>query len=150
MNEEQAEAATKQYRQIYTEKYISESVLYDGMSEVLNTLRSEKCHLCIATMKTQEQVERLLTLNDMSDVFEIVHTALANGKKTKTDMLEFIREVYPNNSNYFMVGDTIGDLESAMNMKYEFIGAAYGYGKISRDSCSSVIMFPKDILEVIL
>lgn len=146
MDEEQAEEATKQYRQIYTEKYISESVLYEGMSEVLNTLRVGKCHLCIATMKTREQVKRLLSLKNMTDDFEIIEAASSDGSKSKSDMLTNLKTKYPNENQFYMIGDTIGDYVAASIANYKFIGVKYGYGNEIDENKLFNIQNPIDLL----
>ena len=55
-----AEEATKIYREIYVSSYIVKSKLYNGIKELLITLKNDGCILCLATMKTQKQVEKLL------------------------------------------------------------------------------------------
>lgn len=128
MTVEQAEEATKKYRKIYTEKYISESTLYEGLESVLKSFINKGYHLCIATMKTSEQVTKLLSIKNMTDDFEIIQTAAMDGSKTKSDMLAFIKHQYPEDCQFFMAGDTIGDLEAAEKNGYNFIGITYGYG----------------------
>ena len=129
MNAEQAEDATRKYRKIYTEKYITESVLYDGMNEVLGKLKTAGYHLCIATMKTQGQMERLLSIKNMSNAFEIVQTAALDGAKSKADMLVLIKSKYSADSQFYMIGDTMGDYEAAKKVDYKFLAITYGYGE---------------------
>lgn len=129
MSESQAEEATKQYRLVYIEKYISESVLYEGIQEVIHELNNIGCHLCIATMKTTDQMERLLSLKELTGTFEVVQTAALNGSKSKSDMLSAIKTSYSPKNEFIMIGDTIGDLEAANKADYKFIGVKYGYGK---------------------
>lgn len=131
MNPQQAEEATKRYRQIYTEKYIAKSIMYDGMTEVLSKLRDSGYHLCIATMKTQGQMEQLLSLKNMTDTFELVQTAALDGSKSKADMLDFIKRQYPSETQFYMIGDTMGDYEAARSSGYIFFAVSYGYGKLN-------------------
>lgn len=128
MNAELAEEATKQYRQIYTEKYIAESILYDGMLEVLSKLKETGYHLCIATMKTQCQIDRLLSLRNITEYFEIIQCAALDGSKSKSEMLEYIKTQYSSKNQFYMIGDTKGDYEAAKKADYDFIAVTYGYG----------------------
>lgn len=147
MNTEQAEEATKQYRQIYTDKYIAESVLYEGIAEVLIKLKDSGFHLCIATMKTQGQIERLLSLKKMTDVFEIVETAALDGSKTKADMLAFIKKQYSEENKFYMIGDTDGDYKATKKTNYNFIAINYGYGFVVEKYGKK--MSPNDLFELI-
>lgn len=149
MNTELAEEATKQYRQIYTEKYIVESVLYNGMAEVLSKLKESGYHLCIATMKTQRQMKRLLSLKNMTDIFEIVQTAALDGSKSKAEMLDFIKRHYPLNTSFYLIGDTMGDYEAANKMNFKFIAANYGYGDFS-ELTSDIISNISEIPELLM
>ena len=134
MSNEQAEEATKRYRRIYTEIYISESFLYEGMENVLNRLKSDGAHLCIATMKTKEQMDRLLSLKNMINVFEVVETAALDGSKSKVEMLDMIKNKFINSKYFYMVGDTVSDLEAANKAGFSFIEVDYGYG-LKKDFC---------------
>ena len=149
MNDEQAEKATQLYRKIYVDKYISDSTLYDGMMAVLGQLKKQNAHVCIATMKTAEQIEKLLFAKNMTDFFEIVQTAVLDGSKSKSDMLRIIKNNYSKKSKYYMIGDTMGDYEAAINLEYNFIAALYGYGKFENYTKLNYINNPIDVLQFI-
>ena len=146
LSAEQAEEATKLYRKLYIEKYISYSFLYDGMAEVLKKLKKNNVHICIATMKTSEQMERLLFLNNMNDIFESIKTAANDGSKTKTDMLREIKIKFGDELGYYMVGDTEGDLVAAKSEKYSFLAALYGYGNFQEVQDITIIDNPRQLL----
>lgn len=148
MNDEQAEKATQLYRKIYVDKYISDSTLYDGMAEVLEYFRKMNFLICIATMKTFEQIERLLSLKNMADFFNIVQTASSDGSKTKADMLGEIRKNYGEESNYYMIGDTMGDFIAAEKSNYNFIAVLYGYGTFNNTNEFIKIDNPKQLISL--
>lgn len=148
MNDEQAEKATQLYRKIYVDKYISDSTLYDGMAEVLEYFRKMNFLICIATMKTFEQIERLLSLKNMADFFNIVQTASSDGSKTKADMLGEIRKKYGEESNYYMIGDTMGDFIAAEKSNYNFIAVLYGYGTFNNTNEFIKIYNPKQLISL--
>lgn len=129
---EEANAATKEYRTKYVEKYISQSDPYPGLFEVLKVIKDKKYNLCIATMKTRRQVDKLLEIYKLSELFDQVETAKEEGGYTKTDMLNSIKRRYTD-SEYFFIGDTNGDYKAALNANIEFIYATYGYGNIKYD-----------------
>ena len=134
----EAEKATALYRQIYVDKFISESIPYDGLDEVLGCLKSEGFVLGIATMKTGKQVDKLLEIFGCRDKFDIIQCAKEDGSLSKSRMLENIRRDYSGCDDFYMVGDTMGDMNAANEACFKFIFAEYGYGSVSRNECARV------------
>lgn len=146
---DEAEKATALYRQIYVDKFISESIPYDGLTEVLGLLKQEGFVLGIATMKTRKQVDRLLEIFGYRDIFDDIECAKEDGSLSKRQMLERIKRDYLGCDEFFMVGDTESDMNAADAVDYEFIFAKYGYGSISGNNCASVSRL-NEIVEIIL
>ena len=136
------------YRQIYVEKYVETSVLYDGVTYLLEELEKKKAVLCIATMKTAKQVEKLLPCLGIEDYFSQVLCASEDGSLKKTDMIRHLKSSYCE-EDVFMVGDTMGDYESAKSADVRFIGAGYGYGEFVGIR-EPVVQKPSEILNQIL
>lgn len=132
-DEEKASEATKMYRDKYVEKYIRNSVPYDGIYDVLNYLKSKEYIVCIATMKTRKQVDALLNIFRLNDVFDCIEYAREEGGYTKTDMLNSIKVLYPCDDLMF-VGDTNGDYKAAIKADVRFVYAEYGYGNIEENT----------------
>lgn len=131
-DEEQAVEATKMYREKYVNRYIEESVPYDGLLDVLRYIRFKKYKLCIATMKTRKQVDKLLELFFLDNTFNLIETAKEEGGYTKSEMLQNIKKQYKN-SEYIFIGDTNGDYKAAIKADMPFVYAAYGYGDINEE-----------------
>lgn len=125
---EDSELATKLYRKYYVEEFIVQSKLYDGVMETLFGLKRKKCKLCIATMKTETQIQKLLKINNLKDLFDIVKAAKDDGSYKKAQMILDIKGDFGSDYKYYMVGDTNGDYEAAKKAEVEFIGVTYGFG----------------------
>lgn len=128
-DEFEAVDATKQYREKYVSKYVEHSTPYDSLFDTLISLKNKGYILCIATMKTRSQVNKLLEYFDITDLFDAIETAKDEGGYTKTDMLESIKGIFAN-SEYVFVGDTNDDFKASVNARVPFIYARYGYGVI--------------------
>lgn len=128
-SEKLAIASTKQYRERYVDYFISLSVPYEGLMELLVELKNRGCHISIATMKTYKQVEKLLDLFKISSFFDCVETAREEGGYTKSDMLDCIKCKYPEDE-FIFIGDTVGDYVAAKKSNVSFVYAVYGYGVI--------------------
>ena len=128
LSDELAEEATKYYREIYVNKYIVKSFLYDGMLELLFDLKKEGYGISIATMKTKKQIDKLFEIVAIDkQLFDIIETALDNGKLKKSEMLKNIKNASVNHS-VVMIGDTEGDRKAAEEAGVRFVGVTYGYG----------------------
>jgi len=80
------------------------------------------------------------------DFFVITKEEQYDGEK-KSSTLARIKELYPTEEIYYMVGDTVGDLEAAIEAGYDFIEASFGYGEF-KEKNEMAIMNMEDILVV--
>lgn len=147
MKENEADEATALYRKSYVEKFIKNSVWYDGAVETLEELKNRGWILGIATMKTMPQLEALLRDFHCRDLFSVLKAAREDGSLTKTQMLKDIKKEYPNADKYIMVGDTIGDYKASKEAGYDFVAVDYGYGDIKDDGVSHIGQL-LDLLEI--
>jgi phosphoglycolate phosphatase len=118
---------TLEFREEY-KKHISESKAFTGLEETMKILRKNKIHVCIATNKPNFQVKTLMAKNNLYQYIETVKSNDNTGK-SKSEMLKEIKEEIPSEDFYYMVGDTMGDLQAANEAGYLFIEASYGYGE---------------------
>ena len=117
---------------------------------MLDDLKRNNYKLCIATNKTKKQVDKLLSMNDFNKYFDIVFYAKDDGSLSKKDMLCEIKTKYGvKDVNYYMVGDTLGDYQAAINNGYVFIGANYGYGQLDMIENSYIVENVSDIFDVV-
>lgn len=134
MNSAMAAEATKEYRRIYVDKYITESKLYGGVRETLSCLQERHVWLGIATMKTGMQLKRLLQYFELEKMFNWTFAAKEDGSLSKQTMLELIKmdaeQMEKSEIECYMVGDTLGDYKAAEKAGYHFVAAHYGYGNL--------------------
>lgn len=148
---DKAEKAANIYRDIYVKKYISKSVPYPCLNEVLIELRNRGFILGIATMKTNRQVEKLLEMFNLTDVFQYIMAARDDGALTKEQMLIHICDYFKVGHQFvYMVGDTQGDYDAARNFGCYFIAADYGYGHIEEVEGVKHINTLYDVLKILI
>ena len=83
---------------------MKESAFYDGIPELLHTLmQSKDAILCIATLKTQKQMDVLSTLFDLPSYFDVILGTTEDGSLKKWQMLESLREKYGDANNTFYI-----------------------------------------------
>ena len=148
MEELEADEATALYRKSYVEKFIGDSIWYDGTVETLKELKDRGWILGIATMKTMPQLEALIRDFNCGDLFSVLKAAKEDGSLSKVQMLKDIKEEYPDVEKFVMVGDTMGDYKAAKEAGYEFVAADYGYGDIRNLEAKHIGQF-KDLLNIL-
>ena len=63
-------------------------------------------------------------------------------------MLGEIRKNYGEESNYYMIGDTMGDFIAAEKSNYNFIAVLYGYGTFNNTNEFIKIDNPKQLISL--
>ncbi len=129
----EADFAIKTYRVYYNELGGAyENVLYDGIFELLSTLKQKKISLHIATHKGAMTHHILSHFKILSYFNQIQHYDEENDITTKEKMIELIiqKEKIQNLDSVIMVGDRNTDIFAAKEMQINSIGVLYGFGTV--------------------
>lgn len=109
------------------------ATLYPDLVETLLELKKDH-KLCIVSNAQSGYIEAFLTAHNLWDVFDD-HLAFGDTKKSKGENnLEVIRRNGFRNPVY--VGDTQGDLQSALDAGIPFVFCEYGFGQAERFDAS--------------
>ena len=128
------EAMVEKYREYYAVTGIYENKVYDGIPEMLETLKKAGKTLAVATSKPERFAKIILEHFNISHYFDIC--AGANIDNTRTDKAEVIQyaiEILNKNSKsdgIVMVGDRMHDIIGAKKNSIECIGVTFGYGSV--------------------
>lgn len=114
------------YRERYSEVGFSENIMYDGIPDVLVTLRGLGFKLGVCTSKRVDFAERILALFDIRDHFDFVNGAEVGIKKSS--QLKKLTNQNFVNSRSIMIGDRHVDIEAAKANSMRSVGVLYGYG----------------------
>ncbi|WP_347454673.1 HAD-IA family hydrolase [Acinetobacter thermotolerans] len=116
--------------QAYSEHYVANSVndaWFDGVSDMLYSLKGEGIKLAVATGKSRKGLDRVLKQTNSLELFHATRAASETRSKPHPLMLEeILAETGVNAHEAIMVGDTSYDLEMAMNIAMPSVGVAYG------------------------
>lgn len=125
-----ADALVKKYRERYTNKGLLESELYDGIKELLESLKNEGIKIGIASSKPQDYIEALLDHFDIKKYFDSIcgvpFTADCESKANIISRCVKALEVVGN--EVLMVGDKKYDIEGARANLIDSVGVLWGYG----------------------
>lgn len=118
------------FRQIYDYNENDISVLYDGILDVLKSLKKSNKKLFIATLKPDIPTQRVLKMFQIIDLFDDIYTIDKFGKNmSKEEMITHIIEKYDlNKFETVMIGDAASDVIAAKKAGVASIGVLWGYG----------------------
>ncbi len=134
-SKEEAEEATKYYRERYTKTGMFENSLYPGVEELLAYLKDQGCVLAVASSKPEPFVRQILEHFHLTGYFtEIVGAELEEGGISKKEEVieEALKRLHMESSrqDVVMVGDRCYDVLGAHACGIQCIGVAYGYGSM--------------------
>lgn len=128
---EEAMRAVAYYREYFAEKGLYENILYDGIKDLLETLRNRGARLAVATSKPEVYAKRILAHFDIEKHFDCVAGSNLDG--TRIQKNEVIRSALDrcgiaDLSKTVMVGDREHDVIGAKRVGIASVGVLYGYG----------------------
>ncbi|MBE6587936.1 MAG: HAD family hydrolase [Ruminococcaceae bacterium] len=124
------DAVTK-YREYYRDRGIFENRLYDGIIDMLSSLKAAGKCVIMATSKPTVFAERIADHYGFRQYFDILVGSELDGKRV--DKAEVIEEALrqagsPSPESCIMIGDRLHDIEGARKNSIPSVGVLYGYG----------------------
>ena len=124
-----AEALIESYRDAWLSMNREPEHMFDGAEETVRALAArDDVLLGVATGKSQRGVRRLLEEKDLKGCFVTIQTADDAPSKPHPGMIErALSETGVDPGCAVMVGDTVFDVEMAVNANVHAIGVGWGY-----------------------
>lgn len=130
-SEEKAGLCIKKYREYYSETGLYENYMYEGVDNMLQTLKARGKVILLATSKPQEFARIILEHFNLLSYFDFVAGSQLNGERIhKADVIRYvlgemgIRDI----SECIMIGDRMHDILGAKKVGMDSMGVLYGYG----------------------
>lgn len=131
-DEEKAVKARDKYREYYNGMGgVYKNTMYDGIVELLETLKKDGKKLYVATSKPTDTAMLVLKHFKIDKYFDCVYGAELNEMKhEKKDIIEKILNTFKLTKleEVVMIGDRMHDLIAASACNIDSIGVLYGYG----------------------
>ncbi|MCR5393003.1 MAG: HAD hydrolase-like protein [Olsenella sp.] len=132
MTHDEAFRALELYRERYTTVGLFENHPYQGIVELLGSLRAAGIITCVASSKPEPFVLRILDHFGMTELFDQVVGATLDEKRTaKADVIDEALArlgMRDEKDSVIMVGDRAQDARGALAASVGFVGVTYGYG----------------------
>jgi phosphoglycolate phosphatase len=136
----------------YKEQCIQNPYLYDGVEELLYTLKENDIKLSVATNAPTIFAHTMLESLKVKELFDVIIGAdKVKKSKPHPDMLYHILQNYnyiQNNDKAWMIGDNSKDMEAASNAEIEAIFAAWGFTSFCE--YNKVVKTPKEVVSIVL
>ena len=147
-SDEMAEQAVEKYRERFKDVGIFENEVYEGIPELLSSLKKEGMLLSVASSKPEVFVKRILTHFSIDSYFDAVVGSELDGRRTdkKEVVAEALKRLYEKDAEKaektegtalhdaaktkctYMVGDRKFDIIGAKAEGVISVGVTYGYG----------------------
>lgn len=129
LNDGEINEAIKIYRKYQCENTIELSVLFDGIEEMLKTLKLQGKKLIIVTAKVEAAVKKILDYLDIHKYFDLVVGATEDSSRIKKDeilsyAISCIKDITISES--IMIGDRASDIKAGLKHHMDTIGVLYG------------------------
>ena len=127
VDEQTQEQLVACYSHQYLSKQISQDDLFPGVYEMLVQLNEAGYQLAVATGKTRNGLQQALQATETEDLFCITRCADETASKPDPRMLrEIIQHTNAAKERTLMVGDSIHDLQMALNAHISAIAVSCG------------------------
>lgn len=123
------------FRNYYKEHSLLLAKPYDGVYDVLETLKENHIMIAVATYKRQDYARRLLSFFHFDQYSSFLYGSDNNNILKKADIINLCIEdagIYAKD-NVLMVGDSEHDAKGANSAEIDFLGVTYGFGYKTRE-----------------
>lgn len=138
-NHEDAQTGVEIYKRNFVKTGIYKNKVYDGIFEVLDSLKASGVKLGVASTKYQKFTDKIITMLELDKYFDVVggSTSLTGDtpdcekpRHNKIDVMNYVIEELRTSGNdkTVMIGDTKYDADGAAKVGCDFIGCLFGYG----------------------
>lgn len=153
MDHDRALEAVMAFRAYYKTVGIYRCSVYEGMEELLRTLKAEGNTLMVATLKPEDQAHTFIKHLGWWELFSAVVGLDEEHKRTKREAIDLAmeRSGVTDYETALMIGDSEYDAEGAELAGVDFCAAVYGFGltpeKVAKHPCVFEISTPLELLE---
>ena len=156
-DEEKSREAISFYREYYKVKGINECKLFDGISELLASLKKAGYKIAVATSKPEHFARIVLQNYDIHKYFDFVGGATMDEKTryTKEHVIEYVLSNVEekDTDKILMIGDRCYDVNGAKSYNLDSMGVTFGYGtydELKEAGATYIVSSPKEIENLLI
>ena len=156
MNGEQVDEAVRIFRERYSDTGLFENRVYDGITGMLERLKSGGKRLMVATSKPQVYAVRIFERFGLAQYFEIVGGAELDGSRDyKDQVIEYVlaKAGITDRSSVLMIGDRRQDVLGAHKTGLKCMGILWGFGsmeELTQAGADYIARTPQEAADMLL
>jgi len=141
------------FREKYNELCLEKTRPYPGIPELLKELKSNGCHMAVVSNKQEDMTKKIID-HFFKGIFESVN-GQRQGIPIKPDPSitnEVIDELALNTGEYFFIGDSGVDMQTAKNCGALAVGVTWGFRGVEeliQNGADFIIERPKELLKIV-
>jgi len=157
-SKEEAVQAISYYREYYSAGGLFENEVYEGVANLLKTLKEAGCRIYVSSSKPEVFCQKILEHFKLDVYFDSIVGSLLDNTRANKD--EVIRETFiragindTNKNQALMIGDRHYDVEGAHSLGLSCVGVLYGYGsqeELIKAGADWIVEEPMDIVSIVL
>ena len=153
VSDDDAKWLIEKYRERYRKKAAEESSVYDGVTELLETLKRSGKKIAIASSKPEYFVNEISKYHNIDKYYDFVSAeSFKNNHSSKKELIERCLEFFgnPPKEEVLMVGDRFYDIDGATAVGLDSAGAVYGFGteeELTKAGATHILFEPCDLLK---
>lgn len=150
-SDEQALEAVGHYRHNMQENGVQLTTVYDGIRELLESLKSSGVTLAVATSKVDYIASKVLQTTGLADFFDYVGAETpGQAVKKEVTLAKVLDSIgVTRKTDVVMIGDRRHDIEAARAAGIDSIGVLWGYGtreELDNEGATHIVSSPREIL----
>lgn len=155
LTQEEIDEAAMYYRKYQAENTIECNTVYDGIKELLETLKQKGKQCYIVTAKLESTAKKILEYEKLDKYFDMIVGATQDGTRTKKkDILKYTIELINDfdSKEAIMIGDRPSDIKAGIDNGIDTIGVLYGMDTIEnlkKAGAKYIVKNPLEILDII-
>lgn len=156
ISEDEVGEYIKKYRERYRAKGIYECYIYDGMKELIETLRANGVKIGIASSKPIRLIYDVMDHLGITDLFDAVSGVQFDDSNHsgKADLVRNAMEQLgvDDNNKVLMVGDRYFDIDGAAGAGVDSCGVLFGYGskeEFEEHNATYIVSNPDEIKNIV-
>lgn len=154
VNNDDANWLVAKYRERYKVKGCAESVVYDGVPEMLKALKDKGKKIAIASSKPKQFVDEISKHLGIFDYYDYVSAeSFDKTHSSKEDLINNVLEHFgnPPKEDCLMIGDRFYDIDGAKATELDSAGALFGLGEVkelTEAGATYLLNNPADLLDI--
>ena len=152
MNYDDGLKAVEYYREYFGVTGIFENTMFDGIPELLESIKKSGRKISLATSKPEQYAIRILEHFGLTKYFDFIGAAtMDESRSKKADVIAFTLNNLGvvDKSKVVMIGDRHHDIEGAIQNGLDSIGVLFGYGDRDELETSGATYIAETINDII-